>query len=233
MSRTSPVRRHQNLLRYGLWLLVAQTAFANRQHYRLVTTWLPHLLTNSLSLLLPDALRLIFSSRHRSRNLIEATLLTMVRDNPRYAVYVAPLALGYIVSHPRFNIYKGKMGDLRVAGVGLDAIPHTATAFAFSALAADTVDTMGSHANYAGLLAALLRRSQQSPELISLTLLALITLNWEYGEYQMQQYELARVSDPTAINMQWTPADTARDVISNFLGWLLAMLWRRSKQREK
>ncbi len=231
MSRLSIVRDRRDVLRYSLWLLMAQTAFANRRHYRMLTTWLPHLLTNTLSLLLPDVLRLWFSPHHPPRNLVEDTLLTMVRDNPRYAVYVAPLALGYIVSHPRFNIYKGDLGDLRIAGFGLDSIPHTATAFAFSALAADTLDQMGAHDQYAGLLAAGLRLGQRNSEVVSLLLLALITLNWEYGEYQMHQYEMTQVGDATAINMQWTPEDTARDVASNFLGWAAAMFWRRSKRR--
>ena len=62
-------------LRYLLWGLMAYTAFANRQHYRMVTTWLPHLLTNTLSLLLPDAVRVLFSPRHKPRNIVEDTLI--------------------------------------------------------------------------------------------------------------------------------------------------------------
>lgn len=219
-------------LRYGLWLLMAQTALANRQHYRLVTTWLPHLLTNTLSLLLPDAVRRLFPPPRRPRNLVEDTLITMTRDNPQYAAYVAPLALGYIVSHPRFNIYKGALGKLRFGGLGLDAIPHAATAFAFSALAADTFDTMGDHATEADALSAFVRLGDRSPELMSLALLALITLNWEYGEYRMFRYEMAKVGDREAINMQWALDDTARDVAANLLGWLLAVIWRRVSGRK-
>ncbi len=231
MKRKPKDRDWRDAFRLILWALVAQTAYANRQHYRMVTTWLPHLLTNSLSLLLPDLVRIVFSPRHKPRNIIEDTLITMVRDNPRYAVYVAPLALGYIVSHPRFNIYKGELGELKFAGMGLDAIPHSATAFGFSALVADTVDEMGERKQYTGLLADFVRLGNENPELMSLALLALITLNWEYGEYRMYQYEMAKVGDQTAINMQWSIEDTGRDIISNLLGWLAAMLWRRAKQR--
>lgn len=221
---------YHNGLRWLLWLAVAQTAYANRRQYRMVTTWLPHLLTNSLSLLLPDLARALFAPRHRPRTIIDDTLITMVRDNPRYAVYVAPLALGYIVSHPRFNIYKGTLGDVRIGGVGLDAIPHSATAFAFAALAADTFEAMGERPQYSGFLAEIVRWGARSPELTALALLALVTLNWEYGEYRMHRYELAQVGDVSAINMQWSLADTWRDVGANLIGWCAAMLWRRGRR---
>jgi hypothetical protein len=215
-------------LRYLLWGLVAVTAFANRQHYRMVTTWLPHLLTNTLSLLLPDAVRLLFGQK--PRNIVEDTLITMVRDNPNYAIYVAPLALGYILSHPKFNIYKGRMGELNVAGFGLDSLPHSATAFAFSALVADTFETMGQRKQYNGMLADFVRWGRHKPELLSLVMLGLVTLNWELGEYKIHENELKKRGDITQINMQWSMSDTLRDVISNLTGWAVAMLWRRSKR---
>ncbi|MBK8025456.1 MAG: hypothetical protein IPK19_29695 [Chloroflexi bacterium] len=212
-------------------MAVAQTAYANRQHYRMVTTWLPHLLTNSLSLLLPDLVRALFAPRYRPRTLIEDTLITMVRDNPRYAVYVAPLAVGYILSHPRFNIYKGAIGDLRVGGMGLDAIPHSATAFTFSVLVADTFDTMGKREQYRDVLARFVQWGSQNPEVASLLFLALITLNWEYGEYRVHEYELALKGDASLINLQWSMQDTLRDVGANLFGWFTAMLWRRTQTR--
>lgn len=231
MNQKSRLLPRHDGLRYILWLLVAYTAFANRRHYRMFTTWLPHLLTNSLALLLPDIVRRLFAPRHKPRNIVEGTLITMARDNPAYVYYVAPLALGYIVSHPRFNIYKGAWGDLHAAGFGLDTIPHTATAFAFSALVADTFETMGKQRQYRGLLANLMRWGSHNPERTALALLALITLNWELGEYQMHQYEMARFGDPDLINMQWSMADTWRDVIANLAGWGLAVLWRHNRRR--
>jgi hypothetical protein len=220
----------QDGLRWLLWLLVVVTAFANRQHYRMATTWLPHLLTNSLSLLLPDALRLLFAPRHRPRHIVEDTLVTMARDNPNYAIYAAPLALGYILSHPRFNIYKGDWAELRLGGFGLDALPHSATAFAFSALAADTFETMGQRRQYAGMLADFMRWGRRRPQLLSLALLGLVTLGWEYSEYRVHQREMAQRGDMSRINMQWSMADTARDVAANLAGWGAAMLWRRNKR---
>lgn len=226
MNQPADKPKNRNWLRYLLWAMVAQTAYANRQHYHMTTTWLPHLLTNSLSLLLPDAVRLLLGRRQRADNIVEDTLMTMVRDNPHYATTVAPLAVGYIVSHPRFNIYKGDLGDLRFAGLGLDAIPHSATAFAFSVLAADTFETMGKHDEYQDPLAKVVQWGSQKPDLIALGSLTLVTLWWEYAEYRVHKQELAQRGDITAINMQWSVEDTARDVIANGLGWALAALWR-------
>jgi hypothetical protein len=53
---------------------------------------------------------------------------------------------------------------------------------------------------------------------------------WEYGEYRVHFYELGQRGDVTKINMQWSVADTAKDVRSNFLGWLLAVLWQGSRK---
>jgi hypothetical protein len=224
---TDPNR--SDLLRYALWLLVAQTAFANRRHYHMLTTWLPHLVLNSLSLLFPDLVRLMFR-RHKAQheppqNIIEDILVTMVSDNPSYALYVTPLALGYIVSHPNFNIYKGDMGQMRFAGLGLDAIPHAATAFALSALIVDTLDKKASWSGYDTLLSQVMERSSQHPQLVSLGVLSTLTAIWEYNEYRTHQYELSLRGSEDAINMLWDIDDTKRDTVANLLGWALAMLW--------
>ncbi len=52
-----------DMLRYCLWCGVVATAEGNRRQYTMATTWLPHLLTNTVSLLLPDALRLVARER--------------------------------------------------------------------------------------------------------------------------------------------------------------------------
>ncbi|HEX2907861.1 MAG TPA: hypothetical protein VHO69_13415 [Phototrophicaceae bacterium] len=215
-----------DFLRYVLWALLAYTTAANRREYRMSTTWLPHLVTNSLSLLLPDAVRLIFPQGWRSRNIVEATLTKMVRDNRNYAVYAAPLALGYILSHPRFNIYKGDWANLELAGFALDSIPHSATAFALSALVGDTLRVMAHEEEFHGGLARLLRWGNHRRALVSLTVLALITFFWEYSEYRVHNYELSQRGDAEHINMQWSAEDTAKDVRSNLLGWALAVLWQ-------
>src|SRR5690606_10609374 len=73
----------RDLFRWALFGLVAFTADSNRRYYGMQTTWLPHLLTNTLSLLLPDALRLLFQRKH-PRNAVEAIMYRMARDNEDY-----------------------------------------------------------------------------------------------------------------------------------------------------
>ena len=135
--------RVADLARYGLWCGVLATAEGNRREYGLITTWLPHLVTNTISLLLPDICRLIARAEpapelNDLRQILGATLATMICDNPAYVLYVAPLALGYLLSSPWLNIYKGALGDRRLGGFGLDALPHATTAFALTALPIDT-----------------------------------------------------------------------------------------------
>lgn len=214
----------RDFIRYVLWGLMAFTAESNRREYQMTTTWLPHFAANTLSLLLPDALR--FLLRRRARNVVEETLIKMVRDNPDYVIYVAPLALGYITSHPRFNIYKGELAEIEVAGLHLDAIPHSATAFALGAMIWDTLDTAAHQDGYEGLLCDLLRWSDQNSVAVSFSVLALLTFLWEYGEYRMHHHEMGLRGDLSKINMMWTVDDTARDVLANVVGWGLAMLWR-------
>jgi hypothetical protein len=235
MNDRSNLPDRSDLLRYLLWLLVAQTAYANRQHFRMVTTWLPHLLTNSVSLLLPDIVRLLFPNRKQSdpasQNIVEDILVEEVSDNPWYALYVAPLALGYIVSHPNFNIYKGELGDKRFAGLGLDAIPHAATAFALSALTVDTFEKKDNWLKYDSPLAPLLQRGRQHPQLASLGVLMAVTVMWEYNEYRVNRYEMGLRGSKDAINMIWDLDDAKRDSVANLLGWVIAMLWYAFKKK--
>ena len=216
----------RDLLRYGLWAVLAYTADANRRHYHMTTTWLPHLLTNSLSLLLPDALRLLFG-RRRARNAVEAVMFRMARDNDDYVLYVAPLAAGYILSHPRFNIYKGDWAELRLMGFGLDSIPHTATATALSALVQDSLKVVSEVDDDDTLLSRALDTAARYSPLASLGVLGVLTFIWEYGEYRIHKAEMAERGSTELINMQWSAADTRKDIISNLLGWLLAVLTRR------
>jgi len=51
--------RRSDLARYALWCGIVVTAEGNRRAYHLRTTWLPHLATNTLSLLLPDLYRFV------------------------------------------------------------------------------------------------------------------------------------------------------------------------------
>ncbi len=215
-----------DLLRYGIWGVLVATADANRREYHMSTTWLPHLVTNSITLLLPDALRLLIPVKRKPSNLVEDVMDTMVRDNPKYVIYVAPLAAGYILSHPKFNIFKGDMGDIRVAGLGLDAIPHSATGFALTALVQDTLQTAAElEPRNTSAFARFVRWCNEHPGLVTFGILGTLTFFWEYGEYRVHQHELElRGGDISKINMMWSADDTARDVVANFLGWAAARL---------
>lgn len=220
--------RNRDLLRWGLFGLLAYTADANRRYYHMQTTWLPHLLTNTVSLLLPDALRLLFR-RKQPRNAVEAVMFRMARDNRDYVLYVAPLAVGYILSHPRFNIYKGDWAELEFAGFGLDSIPHSATAMALAALVQDSLQVVSDVDDETTLFSRALDKAAQHGPLVSLGVLGVVTLVWEYGEYRVHQLEMAERGSAELINMQWSAADTRKDVLSNFLGWLAATLLRRQR----
>jgi hypothetical protein len=219
--------------------MVAATANANRREYNMATTWLPHLLTNSLSLLLPDLLRHMPSASPLSTGWREArdelgTLLDiaqqslnrMARDNPNYAIYVAPLAIGYILSHPRFNIYKGNLAAIRVAGFGLDTLPHAATALGFAALTSDTAHAAAEIVPPDTPWTALVRWSGKHSSAFSAVALAMATLIWELGEYRVHRHELRLRGDVARINMQWSLSDTVRDIAANCAGWLAALLLR-------
>lgn len=216
-----------DLTRYALWLGIAATAAANRQHYQMTTTWLPHLASNTVSLLLPDVYRLVDRVMPPAPELpadlstLRATFDALIRDNPRYAAYVAPLAAGYLTSHPQFNIYKGRMGELQLAGFGLDAIPHSATAFALSKLIHATLAEAARHARHT-TFGRLIGWASQRPRMISGATLALVSIVWEVNEYLVHRQELAEKGSIEAINMQWSPGDTATDVLANAAGWAAA-----------
>jgi hypothetical protein len=216
---------------------IIATADANRREYNMVTTWLPHLLTNTFTLLLPDILRIAkprlqqLTSSDGLGEVIEEPLEianVMIRDNPHYVVYVTPLAAGYLLSHPRFNIYKGRMGDLRLAGFGLDTIPHSATAIGLTALTCDTIQTTAKIVSPRSPLAPLVHWGNRHLPLTSGLVLALATLFWEIGEYSIYRREMSLRGDLKLINMQWSLTDSLRDAIANSIGWLLALLLRRN-----
>jgi hypothetical protein len=226
-----------DLLRYGLWCATALTARANRRHYRMPTTWAPHLALNTAALLLPDALRLL-GPRSRAEapapdgelaavaRLGLAALAEVAGANPAYPLYVAPFTLGYLTSHPRFDIYKGPLGKHRLAGFGLDAIPHTLTALSLSLLAADLLRAAAGAAAGDGRPATLLRWCASHRAIATGTLLAILTAVWESGEWLALRYELRERGDPALVNMQWSVPDMLRDCAANAAGWALACALR-------
>lgn len=216
-----------DLLRYGIWAVVAATANANRREYHMQTTWLPHFSVNTVTLLLPDVMRVLIPKGHEPDDLVGQVMVKMARDNDNYVVYVAPLAAGYILSHPKFNIFKGDMGEMRFAGLGLDAIPHSTTGFALTALVCDTLESACAVKSARGPLARLARLCNRNPALTSFGVLAGLTFLWEFAEYSVHQYEMEQQGDISKINMMWSADDTARDVVANLLGWAGAILLRR------
>ena len=232
------------LLRYVIWAGVVQTAHANRRHYHMTTTWLPHLATNTFALLLPDVYRLIAPRSQRRKqvaepgplqhewNTVQSIFTQLVDDNAAYVAYVAPLAAGYLLSHPQFNIYKGDMAELRLAGLGLDALPHSATAFALTALSCDTAAAVQHDGSTRGKLATLLRWGAQHQALFSGAVLALATAIWEFGEYRIYRHEIGLRGDMSKINMQWSVTDMLSDCASNAIGWALALAWRMMNHKD-
>ena len=224
-----------DIIRYSLWSGVVTVAMGNRRAYALTTTWLPHLVTNSLSLLLPDMYRLVDALDQRdlparphvaardTLQLVRGTLDAMVRDNPSYVVYVAPLAAGYLLSSPWLNIYKGELAEKRLAGFGLDALPHAATAFALTRLIGDTLTTAAELSHVDGAAQEWIEWCARHQKFCSAVVLGLVTLMWERGEYLIYRHELDQRGSAENINMQWSASDTVTDCIANAAGWLLAI----------
>jgi hypothetical protein len=224
-----------DISRYALWCGIAAVAAGNRRAYAMTTTWLPHLAANSLSLLLPDLYRALDAlyqrdAPARSRawlELLKDTGDAMVRDNPRYVIYVAPLAAGYLLSSPWLNIYKGELAEKQLAGFGLDSIPHAATAFALTRLVGDTAATASELSRAVGTRVAWVEWCGRHQALCSAVVLTLATLVWERGEYLIYKHELAQRGRAERINMQWSISDTVTDCITNAAGWLLAVVLAR------
>ena len=231
-----------DLLRYALWLGVANTANANRKFYGLPTTWVFHLALNSFILFLPELYRgtaaiLRLDARAHTKRDVVSTAHSMMQDavvnNPNYALYVSPVALAYMVSHPEFNIYKGKLAELRVFGFGLDALPHSATAFAFTNLVMDALRAFHDHAPSDARWYPLAARADEHSNLLAGTLLASASAVYEFGEYAIHNEELREThGDASKINLVWSAQDTLFDLMSNTLGWMAAALLRKRPHRK-
>jgi hypothetical protein len=199
----------------------------------MATTWLPHFLMNTFALFLPELDHLVISSDQRkgaSQDFLDdirQSLDALVRDNPAYAAYVAPIPTGYILSHPRFNIYKGKLAEIRFLGFGLDALPHGLTAMTMTTLFCEATDRAASKIHSQNIVSKAIQESARRPALVSGLLLALATLWWEIGEYLIHRHELALRGDISKINMMWGWRDTLNDCAANAIGWALALGLRR------
>lgn len=218
------------ILRYLTWAMMAQTADANRRHYHMATAWVGHFAWNTIALLLPDFLRVVLPKRPKS--LVPAAMAKMIRDNDQYVLYVFPLAAGYILSHPRFNIYKGEMAEIRLAGFGLDALPHSLTALGLTLLVYDAAKVAESLDDGTSLFSPLIDFANNHVTLTTFAAVAIPTAVWEGIEYFTHQYEMSQRGSAELINMQWSVDDTARDVASNFFGWVMGLVWRSFVRQE-
>ncbi|MCB0167927.1 MAG: hypothetical protein KDI79_27110 [Anaerolineae bacterium] len=241
-----PTANHRRWLwktavRYGLWLVLAATANANRRHFGLTTTWLPHLLGNSVALFLPEIYRLIDSGLQLAERLpadryptpaaLRLSLNEVVADNPDYVDYVAPAALAYIVSHPHFNIYRGSWGEKNILGFGFDSIPHSTTAYALSTMIYDSIEAVDSHTPANAVISTPVKFAAKHKIAVVGTILAGLTLFYETSEFLIHKAELkARNNDVSQINMMWSLKDTIYDILSNTMGWAAATYFRGGRR---
>lgn len=234
----SPERPAKDYLRYAVWLSLVSAANANRRHFSLATTWVPHLLFNSATLLFPEIYRGVDSLFHLSERLstdqrstwsaLHATFGQLVLDNPDYIDYIAPATLAYIVSQPRFNIYRGGWAELDLFGFGLDSIPHSSTSYAFSNLIYDIIETLEGNTSANMSIRPYVKWAVTHKVLATGATIAGLTLAYEIGEYLIHKSELkARDHDVSRINMMWSLRDSVFDGVSNAIGWTLATLRRQ------
>lgn len=220
--------RPSDLARYSLWAAVAITARRNRREYGVATAWLTHLAGNTLTLLLPDVVRRLAPER------VPPTLRPLLRtlqrrlDDPRYAGYVAPLALGFILSYPDFSIYHGRWAERTLMGFGADSLPHAAAAYALARLLSETLVTLDEELPATHRLKPPARWAAHHVDGLATAAVVLVTLIWEFGEYLAHEAEVQTTGrDPREVNMQWSLPDALTDAIANLIGLLLALAVRR------
>jgi hypothetical protein len=227
--------RPADLLRYGLWTAVLTTALRNRKEYGVPTAWLTHLAGNTVTLLLPDLVRLlpqhIFTKTDGLPGALLRTVRQRVSEDPSYAGYAAPLALGFIASHPDYSIYHGRWGELSFFGFGLDSVPHMSAAYALARLLSETMLTLEHELpREHGLCEPVQDLARQVDVLAALAVLV-VTITWEVSEYLAHKAELeATGRAPDEINMQWSLTDAITDTISNALGLGTALLVGRARR---
>jgi hypothetical protein len=224
-------------LRYGLWAGVLGTALRNRKEYGVPTAWLTHLAGNSITLFLPDLVRLLPAHIYTATGDLSGALLRTVRrrvlEDPNYAGYVAPLALGFIASHPDYSIYHGRWAELTLFGFGLDSVPHASAAYALARLLSETILTLEHELPRRHHLHRPVRQIAGHIDVLAALIVLLVTITWELSEYLAHEAELkATGRAPDELNMQWSLLDSLTDTISNALGLSAALLVGRSKRMD-
>ncbi len=230
--------RPSDLLRYGLWAAVAATAARNRKEYGVPTAWLTHLAGNTFTLFLPELLRLVpvpTDGNSRGTTTFDALLRTLdlrARQDPNYAVYVAPLALGFIFSHPDYSIYHGPWAERNVLGFRADSIPHSTAAYALARLISESLLSLHEELPASSPLAQPVSWAAGHVDAIAVGSVLLVTLIWEVSEYLAQAAEMAATGKSAEeVNMQWSVPDAITDTISNAAGLLAAIVVRHRAAR--
>lgn len=220
-----------DLARYSLWTAVLGTAVRNRKEYGVPTAWLTHLVGNTVTLLLPDALRLFQRlplTLPTALHPFTRTLQRRVLDDPAYAGYVAPLALGFVASHADYSIYHGRWAELTLLGFGLDSIPHSAAAYTLARLVTKTACTLDAELPPQHRFAQPVAWAARHVDLLGTLAVLGVTVVWEVSEYLAHQAEVAKTGrDPSEVNMQWSVPDTITDSASNLFGLLAAIAVHR------
>ncbi len=224
--------KRDQLLRLALWIGILWSVNGTRRNSRLPTTWMVHLVGNTLLLGLPEIYRGLSRVLHldaRARRNPDGIISTgnavmneMVVENPRYAVYVTPVASAIIAAHPSINIYKADWAERAFFGLGLDSIPHSLTAFSLTHMVYDFL-----------ALPVVARRmpwATQHKTEISAGVLAAASLFYESGELAIHLQETKIIKDdPSKMAMKWSVPDTIQDLFANSVGWLAAVLMRRNR----
>lgn len=219
-----------SLVRYGLWATVLGTALRNRKEYGVPTAWLTHLAANTVTLFLPETLRLIHRLPMRVTTALHPFVRTLERrvcDDPAYAGYVAPLAVGFIASHPDYSIYHGYWAEQNILGFGLDSIPHSTAAYTLARLASKTILTLDEELPVQHSLAKPTAWAAAHVDLLATMAVVTVTLIWEIGEYLAHHAEVeATGRHPSEVNMQWSWPDAITDSVSNLIGLAAAIAVR-------
>ncbi len=223
------------VFRYGLWTAVLGTALRNRKEYGVPTAWLTHLAGNSVTLFLPDALRALAPLHDQLPSALHPFVRTITRrvaDDPLYAVYAAPLALGFIASHPDYSIYHGRWAERTIFGFGADSIPHSTAAYGLARLTSEMVLTLHDELPREHPLAQPAALAAQHVDTLAALAVAAVTLLWEVAEYRAHYAEVeATGRDPSEVNMQWSLPDSITDSIANVAGLAVAIAVRRNQHK--
>src|SRR5258708_33194437 len=170
----------------------------------------PHVVENLFFLFLPEIYQVLPepTQAHPAESTFEKgyraahDVIRAAHDNPEYAACVAPTALGYILSNPKFNIYKGDLAKIRIAGFGLDGYAHGASAFTLTRLIFDTAHLSAHKLSPSDPVAPFLRWMDKHAVAVTAAALVGASALWELAEYLTHEYELeVKDHDVEKINM--------------------------------